>query len=161
MIGQLDSEATRHHIEYKRACRELDADIAEQMLALHETDLTLDYAALFLAASIRPMPEFVFHVSDPRSRDSITGNGLRAADPALGDQSTWTMGLGQPVGVYVSDESTATTGAFAHWGYPFDVWRIEQAATLPHEQDRINPRCWVIRADVSPKLVHHHATITH
>jgi hypothetical protein len=146
----MPSEQTREdvtrHIEFKTMMRELDAAVAERMLAALAAGAEPDYAKLQHAATFIDPPRYCFHTADRAMRDAIATEGLR---PGNGTQNWGDKAAGQPTGVYVAPQPD-THGMWSH-APEFDVWQVDVEG-LNFQHDRLNPGCFILPAVPADRL---------
>lgn len=145
-----DRDDVRRHVLFKRDMeRSLRPELADHMLAALDAGAAPDFHALLVADQWPDLPARVFHTAPRTARESIISGGLRVCQP--GSPGTDPMPdpygvyAGQTPGVYVG-EAPDTDGMWSRWA-EWDVWEVDPAG-LPWAPDPMNPRCWVLLADV-------------
>jgi len=148
----LDADDLRRHISYKRdGERSLNPVVAAHMLAALDDGATPDYQVLHQAACWPAPPAVVYHTAAVADREAILATGLHGSQPGSGD-SPWAdpdgVWASQPVGVYVA-EGPDSVGRWSRWE-AWDVWAVD-VSDLTWAPDLMNPRCWLITADIAPQ----------
>lgn len=119
------------------------------MLAALDAGADPDYQALLTAAQWPDPPARVFHTAPRTARERIAAGGLLVSQPG----APGTDPMPDPYGVYASQrpgvyvgEHPDTAGMWSRWA-TWDVWAVDVTG-LPWVPDPMNPRCWVLTADV-------------